>query len=126
MPKKVLYIEDNPNNMRLIRKILTHAGYAVIEAYSGEAGIALAEEQSPDIMLIDINLPDIDGVEVVARLRAMSRFEHTPMVALTANAMHGDRERYLSAGFNYYIPKPITQRELLTTISEFIGKPQGA
>ncbi|PJF25954.1 MAG: hypothetical protein CUN53_10165 [Phototrophicales bacterium] len=120
MPSRILCVEDNPQNMRLVRKILCSAGYEVIEAVDGISGIAAAREQNPDLILMDVNLPDIDGLEATRQLKADPQVSAIPILALTANAMHGDRERCLEAGCNGYIPKPITKNELLNTVVHFI------
>ncbi|MEO1166057.1 MAG: response regulator, partial [Chloroflexota bacterium] len=86
----VLYIEDNPLNMRLVQKYLKKVGLTMIEAIDGSSGIEVATEQRPDLILVDINLPDIDGLEVTRNLKANPDMTNTPIVALTANAMHGD------------------------------------
>ncbi len=120
--KMVLYIEDNPQNMRLVRKILKHAGYEVLEAEDGLSGLKVAQENHPDLILMDINLPDMDGLQVTAELKKNPAVASIPVIALTANAMVGDREKALEAGCDGYLPKPINRQELLTTISEFIGE----
>jgi two-component system cell cycle response regulator DivK len=120
MPSRILCVEDNPQNMRLVRKILCSAGYEVVEAVDGTSGIAAAYEQNPDLILMDVNLPDIDGLEATRRLKADPQVSAIPILALTANAMHGDRERCLEAGCNGYIPKPITKNELLNTVAHFV------
>ncbi len=120
MTSKILCVEDNPQNMRLVRKILAGAGYRVIEAIDGLSGLQAVQEQMPDLVLIDINLPDIDGLEVTARIKAVPAVAAIPVIALTANAMHGDRERCLAAGCSAYVPKPIAKSELLTTIAHFM------
>jgi CheY-like chemotaxis protein len=120
MPNRILCVEDNPQNMRLVRKILCSAGYEVIEAIDGNAGIAAAHDKMPDLILMDVNLPDIDGLEATRRLKADSQVSAIPILALTANAMHGDRERCLEAGCDGYIPKPITKNELLNTVAHFV------
>lgn len=116
---KILYIEDNPQNMRLVRKILVHAGYEVVEAEDGLSGIAAAHDNLPDLILLDINLPDIDGLEVARRLRESS-LARVPIIALTANAMVGDRERLLAGGCDGYLPKPVSRQELLITIDSHL------
>jgi len=118
----ILYIEDNEQNMRLIRKILTGAGYRVIEASTGLEGVALAARERPQIILMDINLPDIDGLEATARLKASPELAWIPIIALTANVMHGDRERFIAAGCDGYIPKPITKAEVLGTIQRVLSE----
>jgi CheY-like chemotaxis protein len=119
---KILYVEDNPQNMRLVRKILTTAGYEVIEALNGETSLRLAQEECPNLILMDINLPDMDGLQVTDRLKKTPQLAHIPVIALTANAMHGDRERFISAGCDGYLPKPITKMELLNTVSHHTKK----
>jgi two-component system, cell cycle response regulator DivK len=118
---RILCVEDNPQNMRLVRKMLNNAGYEVIEAVDGTSAINTALSARPDLILMDVNLPDIDGLEVTGRLREAVEMRNVPIIALTANAMHGDRERCLAAGCSGYIPKPITKSELLNTVSHFLG-----
>jgi len=117
---KILYVEDNPHNMRLVRKMLNMGGYEVIEARTGKDGMSLAESERPQLILLDINLPDMDGQDVCQKLRASEATSWIPIVALTANAMHGDRERFLASGMDGYLPKPITRNELLRTVRQFI------
>jgi len=104
MPKTILYIEDNPDNRLLIKRILEAEGYKILEAETGETGVAMVLQHSPDLVLLDINLPDIDGYEVTRQIRKTST---VPILALTANVMQGDKERSLAAGCNSYIAKPI-------------------
>jgi two-component system, cell cycle response regulator DivK len=121
-PYTILYIEDNEQNMRLIRKILTGAGYRVIEANTGLEGVAKAAREHPHVILMDINLPDIDGLEATARLKASPELAWIPVIALTANVMHGDRERFIAAGCDGYIPKPVTKAEVLGTIQRVLAE----
>ncbi|MEL6526274.1 MAG: response regulator [Chloroflexota bacterium] len=116
----VLYIEDNPLNMRLVQKYLKKVGLTMIEAIDGSSGIEVATEQRPDLILVDINLPDIDGLKVTRNLKANPDMTNTPIVALTANAMHGDRERCLDAGCDAYLAKPIARQELYNTLRNYI------
>lgn len=118
----ILYVEDNPQNMRLVRKILKHAGYEMLEAEDGLSGLRTAHEARPDLILMDVNLPDIDGLEVTARLKNDAATANIPVIALTANAMVGDRERAMEAGCDGYLPKPISRQELLKTVVAFIGE----
>ena len=120
MPGKILCVEDNPQNMRLVRKMLGAAGYSIVEASDGLSGLRVAEEEMPDLILMDINLPDIDGMEATQRLKSNAVLARIPIVALTANAMPGDRERFLEAGCDGYLSKPITKTELLATVEQFI------
>jgi two-component system cell cycle response regulator DivK len=122
MSAKILYVEDNVLNMRLVRKLLMAAGYTMIEAPDGRTGVKLAERERPDLILMDMNLPDIDGIEATRQLKSCSELARIPIIALTANAMHGDRERFMSSGCDGYIAKPIARRELLDAISEFLSQ----
>ncbi len=121
MSKTILYIDDNIQYLRMMHKMLTRAGYTVLEANDGMTGIKLALEHNPDLVLTDMNMPDMHGLEVVARLRSANNLKRTPIVAVTANAMHGDREYFLEGGCDGYLPKPITRKELFDTINELIG-----
>jgi two-component system, cell cycle response regulator DivK len=120
MCHRILYVEDNPQNMRLVRKMLGIGGYEILEALTGEDGLNMAMAHVPDLILMDINLPDIDGMEVTARIKAMPDMAHIPVIALTANAMHGDKERFTSGGCDGYLAKPITKAELLTVVAQFL------
>jgi two-component system cell cycle response regulator DivK len=122
MYKRILYIEDNPQNMRLVRKMLRIGGYDMIEATDGTNGVFLAQSEQPDLILMDINLPDIDGLEATGRLKASAVASHIPIIALTANAMHGDRDRFLDAGCDGYLAKPVTKNELLNIIGYFLER----
>ncbi len=103
----ILYIEDNADNRTLIRRILTAEGYLVIEAGSALEAIQLIMTNRPNLILMDINMPEVDGYTLTSKIREMEGFEHIPIVALTANVMRGDRERSLEAGCDGYIQKPI-------------------
>lgn len=116
----VLYIEDNSLNMRLVRKYLKGANLTMLEADNGLSGIDVATSELPSVILVDINLPDIDGLEVTRRLKADSTTVHIPIIALTANAMHGDRERCLEEGCDDYIAKPISRKELLGILRDYL------
>jgi two-component system cell cycle response regulator DivK len=121
MSKTILYIDDNIQYLRMMQKMLTRAGFTVLEANDGMTGIKLALEHNPDLVLTDMNMPDMHGLEVVARLRSTNNLKNTPIVAVTANAMHGDKEYFLEGGCDGYLPKPITRKELFDTIGELIG-----
>jgi two-component system cell cycle response regulator DivK len=119
--KRILYIEDTFDNRILIKRVLEASGYIVDEAPDGLTGIQIALRNHPDLVLMDINLPDIDGYEVTARLRQMEGFEKIPIVALTANVLDGDRERSLDSGCDGYIPKPVNVDELPDQIAAFLN-----
>jgi two-component system cell cycle response regulator DivK len=112
----ILVIEDNEKNMRLVRDVLRASGYRTLEAATGRQGVKLAVEHRPDLVLMDIQLPDIDGVEALRRLRADERTAPVPVLALTAQAMEGDRERFLAAGFDGYLSKPVNIADLMATV----------
>ena len=114
--ERILVVEDNEKNMKLFRDVLTATGYQTLEATTGESAVSLATEHAPDLVLMDIQLPDIDGIEALARLRADQRTASIPIVALTAQAMHGDRERFLAAGFDGYVSKPVDIVELVGAV----------
>ena len=120
MSKRILYIEDNHQNMRLVRKILEHQGYTVIEATDGLTGISMSLEQQPDLILMDVNLPDIDGLEATRRIKLQTN--HIPIIALTANAMFGDEQRCLAAGCDGYISKPVSKALLLDKLLRLLGE----
>ena len=124
MKPNILHIEDNPDNMMLIRRILRPDSYNLIESGSGIQGLAIAESQDIDLILLDINLPDIDGYEVARRLRASPKttLAHTPIIVVTANAMKGDAQKALAAGCNVYMSKPINIQELLDKVESFVLK----
>ncbi|HEY5099064.1 MAG TPA: response regulator [Gaiellaceae bacterium] len=115
---RVLVVEDNDRNMKLFRDVLGAAGYTTFEAVSGVAAVALAAEHVPSLVLMDIQLPDIDGVEALRRLRADERTAGVQVLALTAQAMWGDRERFLEAGFDGYLAKPVDVGELLAIVRQ--------
>lgn len=104
---RVLYIEDNTDNRNLVRRILLFEGIAMLEASNAIDGIRLAVEEKPDLILMDISMPDMDGHTATAKLRTIEGVKHIPIVALTANAMRGDKEKALAAGMDGYIQKPI-------------------
>lgn len=119
---RILCIEDNPQNMRLVRKILMHHGYEVLEAVDGTSGVALANSEVPDLILMDINLPDIDGLDATHQIKNNPDLAHIPIVALTANAMYGDEERILAAGCDGYISKPVSKNALVEKVAETLAE----
>jgi two-component system cell cycle response regulator DivK len=115
---KILLVEDNEKNMKLFRDVLRAAGYETLEATTGGQALKLAVEHDPDLVLLDVGLPDIDGVAVLGRLRTEDRTAAIPVLALTAQAMTGDRERFLAAGFDGYVSKPVNIVALVETVRE--------
>ena len=122
----VLVVEDNERNRKLVRDVLGFAGFTVIEATTAEDGVALALERSPDIVLMDLQLPGMDGIEALRLLRDAPKTRSLPVVAVTAFAMRDDRERVLSAGFDGYLEKPISVRALPDQIRGFMGSKEVA
>lgn len=122
MPR-VLIIEDNPNNMELMTFLLETHGYEVLQSFSGQDGIARALKDRPDFILLDIQLPDIMGTEVLQRIRRAPGGEQVPIIAVTSFAMAGDEERLLKAGCNGYIEKPINPDLVMDQIRRIVEKP---
>lgn len=119
-PITILYVEDNADNRMLIRRVLTAEGYHVLDAESAARAVEIINEQSPDLILMDINLPEIDGYTLTSRLRQDTGLDSVPIVAMTANVMKGDRERTLEAGCDHYIQKPIDVDLLPEQIHKFL------
>jgi CheY-like chemotaxis protein len=121
MKKKVLYIEDNPINMTLVRRVLQSRDHFLFEAVNGLDGLSIAKTQDVDLILLDINLPDIDGYEVARRLRGSEnpKLSLMPIIAITANALKGDAEKAIEAGCDLYISKPINIQELVEKVENF-------
>lgn len=116
----ILVVEDNERNLKLLRDVLEYAGYDVRVARTAEDGISLAASEPPDLVLMDLQLPGIDGMEALRRLRESPRTADIPVVAVTAQAMKQDRERALAAGFNGYIEKPISVRAFPDQVRSFL------
>ncbi len=125
MPEKVtiLYVEDNSDNRKLVRRVLEAEGYAVAEAKDGQQAMERLLSEQIDLALMDINMPEVDGYTLTARIKAMPQFAKLPIVAVTANVMRGDRERSLQAGCDGYIQKPIDIDTLSQQIERFLGRP---
>jgi two-component system, cell cycle response regulator DivK len=119
--KRILVAEDRPGSLEFIRTVLESAGYEVVEAADGQEAVEKASGNPVDLVLVDLQMPKIDGFEVLAHLRKDPRFRDTPIVALTASAMHGDRERALAAGFSSYIAKPVALPVLRAEMKRLIG-----
>ena len=125
MTPTILYVEDNPDNTTLVRRALEARGYQVLDAATGTRGVSLAETEDVQLILLDINLPDIDGYEVARRLRSSSKrsLASIPIIAITANALKGDAQRALDAGCDVYMSKPINIRELWARVEAFVPAP---
>jgi two-component system cell cycle response regulator DivK len=116
--ERILVVEDNELNMKLFRDVLVATGFQALEATTGGQAVELAVEHVPDLVLMDIQLPDADGVDVLHRLRTDDRTSTIPVLAVTAQAMYGDRERFLGAGFDGYVSKPVNIGELIGTVRQ--------
>jgi two-component system cell cycle response regulator DivK len=118
-PKTVLYVEDNFHNRRLVRKILESKGYTLVEAEDGIAGLEMIRRLRPPLVLMDIGLPGLDGITVTNLVKGEEDLQHIPIIAITASAMSGDRERFLAAGCDDYLSKPIQPLELLAMVDGY-------
>ena len=121
MKEKILVVEDNPQNMRLIEMILKAKNYTLLKATDGEEALEMATRERPALILMDIQLPRMSGLEVTRKLRETPAFSHTPIICLTAYAMKGDREKALESGCDAYMSKPINTRELPGMIAEMLS-----
>jgi two-component system cell cycle response regulator DivK len=119
--QKILYVEDNVDNRVLVRRILMAEGYSVLEAQDAHEALQVVQQQKPDLILMDINMPEIDGYTLTARIKGMTGLSSVPIIALTANVMRGDRERSLDAGCDGYIQKPIDVDQLPLQIKRFLN-----
>jgi two-component system, cell cycle response regulator DivK len=120
--ERVLIVEDNEKNMKLVRDVLQATGYSPLEASTGEEALVLAAENDTALVLMDIQLPDLDGAAALQRLRADERTAGIPVLALTAQAMQGDRERFLAAGFDHYVEKPLDIREFPRQVADALTR----
>lgn len=122
----ILYVEDNPDNRMLVRRILLSEDYGLLEAKDAHEALTVLETAKPDLILMDINMPDMDGYTLTAKIKAIPGFERVPILALTANVMRGDKEKTLEAGCDGYIQKPIDFDELLREIEKFLARSKHA
>jgi two-component system cell cycle response regulator DivK len=120
MSKVILVIEDQEDSRRIMRDLLTSAGYEIIEAVTGEEGVSAAETHHPELILMDIQLPDFDGYEATRRIKAMPGLRSIPIIAVTSYALSGDDVKAYDAGCDAYVSKPFSPRALLTKIREFL------
>jgi two-component system, cell cycle response regulator DivK len=122
MTQRILVVEDQEDNRRIIRDLLTSAGYDMIEAVDGEAGVRLAETERPDLILMDIQLPLLDGHEATRRIKQNPELRHIPIIVVTSYALSGDDAKAMAAGCDAYVAKPFSPRQLLATIRKFLGE----
>jgi two-component system, cell cycle response regulator DivK len=123
MTKRILVVEDTDDNRKIIRDLLTAAGYALIEATDGAEGVALAQKERPDLVLMDIQLPEIDGYEATRQIRAIPELAKVPIIAVTSYALSGDDAKARAAGCDDYVAKPFSPRQLLAKIRAFLPDP---
>ena len=117
----ILIVEDNEKNMKLVRDILRHQGHATLEAVNGTDGVRLAVEERPDLVLMDIQLPDIDGIEALGRIRADRSLDAMPVLAVSASVMPDDQQKIISSGFDAFITKPINLKQFQETVKRFLA-----
>jgi two-component system cell cycle response regulator DivK len=118
--KRILVVEDTDDNLRILRDLLTAAGYDLLEATDGAEGVALAQKEQPDLVLMDIQLPEIDGYEATRRMRAIPKLAKVPIIAVTSYALSGDDAKAFAAGCDGYVAKPFSPRQLLAKIREYL------
>jgi len=118
--ERILIVEDNPQNMRLLEMVLRAKNYTLLKATDGEEALDIAIRERPDLIIMDIQLPKMNGLEVTRKLRETPAFSHTPIIAITAYAMKGDKERVIESGCDAYLSKPINTRELPEMIAEML------
>jgi two-component system, cell cycle response regulator DivK len=123
MPRKILVVEDNDMNMQLVEFLLEEGGYDIVKASSGEEALAITRggETAPDLILMDIHLPGMDGLSVVREMKTNERTSRIPILALTAHAMRGDKDRFLEAGCDGYISKPIDVKTFISSIEQYLA-----
>ena len=122
----ILIVEDNEKNMKLVRDILRHNGHATIEAPTGGEGVRLASEQKPDLILMDIQLPDIDGIEALRRIRADRALDAVAVIAVSASVMPDDQQKIVTSGFDAFVTKPINLKQFLDTVKRFLAHGRAA
>jgi two-component system, cell cycle response regulator DivK len=120
MSKRILVVEDTEDNRRILRDLLTRAGFELIEAVDGESGVLMATEHRPDLILMDIQLPVFDGYEATRRIRANPETRSIPIIAVTSYALSGDESKALAAGCDGYVAKPFSPRKILAMVQEFL------
>jgi len=118
----ILYVEDNPDNRLLVRRILLSEDYSLLEATDAQEALTVLKTAQPDLILMDINMPDMDGYTLTAKIKSLPGFERVPILAVTANVMRGDKEKTLEAGCDGYIQKPLDIEQLTREIEKFISR----
>jgi two-component system cell cycle response regulator DivK len=118
--RTVLYVEDNEYNRKIVRQLLTHTSYRLVEATDGETGVAMARRERPDLVLMDVQLPKLSGLDATRAIRADEAIAHIPIIVVTSFALSGDGEKAMEAGASAYLAKPYSPRQLLALIREFL------
>ena len=119
--KKILVVDDVMFNIKLVHEAMDSLGYQTIEAHDGKQGIEVAEKESPDLILMDIQMPKVNGIEAMKRIKEISLLSNVPIIAYTAFAMRGDKERLLSEGFDAYLAKPVTVANIVDIVNKFLS-----
>jgi two-component system cell cycle response regulator DivK len=122
----ILIVEDNEKNMKLVRDVLRHHGHETIEAMTGEDGVRLAVERRPDLVLMDIQLPDIDGIEALRRIRTETALAGVPVIAVSASVMPDDQQKIVTSGFDAFVTKPIAVKPFVATVQRFLAEGRAA
>ena len=122
MTTTILIVEDNEKNMKLVRDILRHGGHATLEATTGAEGVRLAAAHRPDLILMDIQLPDIDGIEALRRIREQAALDAVPVIAVSASVMPDDKQKIVSSGFDAFVAKPINLKQFLETVKRCVSQ----
>jgi two-component system cell cycle response regulator DivK len=125
MTKRILIVEDQEDNRRILRDLLTSVGYGLIEAVTGPEGVRLAREHRPDLILMDVQLPELDGHEATRQIKAAPELRSIPIVVVTSYALSGDEAKALAAGADAYVTKPFSPRQLLAKVRELLEEPRG-
>ncbi len=121
----ILIVEDNEKSLKLVRDVLQHKGYRTLEATTGGEGVRLAREAKPDLVLMDIQLPDLDGISALRQLRADASLAGTPIVAVSASVMPDEKQKIVASGFDGYITKPINVKQFIETVERHLAKARG-
>ena len=117
---RILIVEDNEKNMKLVRDILRHNGHATIEAVTGEEGVRLALDRRPDLVLMDIQLPDISGIEALRQIRVVRELDAVPVIAVSASVMPDEQHKIITSGFDAFVTKPINLKQFIDTVTRFL------
>ena len=122
----ILIVEDNEKSLKLVRDVLRYKGYRTLEATTGNEGVRLAREAKPDLILMDIQLPDLDGISALRQLRADATLAGTPIIAISASVMPDEKQKIVASGFDGYITKPINVKQFIETVERHLAKAKGA